>query len=130
VLELVVASGICGLLLGWHCKVYVALPMVFVLLGFAYFLGQADGLTRGILAFVFSLVAMQLCFLISGIIQVFLDNFEPQKARDRATYGCCLSQDMAELGLRQGYQPTAAMRRTGWVLSEDQVTILSFCSTL
>jgi hypothetical protein len=78
VLELVVASGICGLLLGWHCKVYVTLPMVLVLLGPAYFLGQADGLMRGILAFVFSLIAMQVCFLISGIIQVyFLDNFAP-----------------------------------------------------
>ena len=79
-LGLVVASGICGLLLGWYFKIYVTLPMVLVLLGPAYFLGQADGLKRGILAFVFSLIAMQVCFLISATIQVFLDNFAPQKA--------------------------------------------------
>ena len=80
VLGLIVASGICGLLLGWYFKIYVTLPMVLVLLGPAYFLGQADGLMRGILAFVFSLIAMQVCFLISATIQVFLDNFAPQKA--------------------------------------------------
>ena len=79
-LGLVVASGICGLLLGWYLKIYVTLPMVLVLLGPAYFLGQADGLMRGILAFVFSLIAMQVCFLISATIQVFLDDFTPQKA--------------------------------------------------
>ena len=79
-LVLVVASGICGLLLGWYFKIYVTLPMVFVLLGPANFLGQADGPMRGILAFVFGLIAMQVCFLISAIIQVFLDNFVPQKA--------------------------------------------------
>jgi hypothetical protein len=32
------------------------------------------------LVFVFSLIAMQVCFLISATIQVFLDNFAPQKA--------------------------------------------------
>jgi hypothetical protein len=37
-LGLVVASGICGLLLGWYFKIYVTLPMVLVLLG-PYFLG-------------------------------------------------------------------------------------------
>ena len=37
-LMLVVASGICGLLLGWYFKIYVTLPMVLVLLGPAYFL--------------------------------------------------------------------------------------------
>jgi hypothetical protein len=77
VLGLVVASGICGLLLGRYFKVYVVLPMVLVLLGPAYFLGQAD-MMRGILAFVFSLVAMQFCFLISGIIQVWMDRSTPQ----------------------------------------------------
>ena len=77
-LGLVVASGICGLLLGRYFKIYMILPMVFVLLGPAYFLGQADGLMRGILAFVFSLVAMQVCFLISGIVQVWMDRSTPQ----------------------------------------------------
>ena len=68
------------MLLGWYFKIYVTLPMGFVLLGPAYFLGQADGLMWGILAFLFSLIAMQVCFLISGFIQVHLDNFAPQKA--------------------------------------------------
>ena len=43
-LGLIVASGICGLLVGWYFKVYVILPMSLVLLGPAYFLGQADDL--------------------------------------------------------------------------------------
>ena len=78
-LGLVVTSGICGLLLGWYFKIYVTLPMVLVLLGPAYFLGQAS-LMRGILGLVVSLIAMQVCFLISATIQVFLNNSAPQKA--------------------------------------------------
>ena len=80
VLGLVLVSGVSGLLLGRYFIAYALLPAAFVLLAAVYFGGQADGLMNGILAFVFSLIAMQVCFLISGIIQVFLDNFAPQKA--------------------------------------------------
>ena len=79
-LGLILASGVRGLLLGRYFRVYATLPLVCVLIALVYFGGQADGLMKGILAFVFSLIAMQVCFLISGIIQVFLDNFAPQKA--------------------------------------------------
>ena len=59
VLGLVLVSGVCGLLLGRYFTVYALLPAVFVLLASVYFGGQADGLMKGILAFVFSLIAMQ-----------------------------------------------------------------------
>jgi ABC-type microcin C transport system permease subunit YejE len=74
------ASGVCGLLLGRYFKIYATLPTVFVLLAVAYFVGHADGLMKGILAFVFSLIAMQGCFLIGATIRVFSDNFAPTKA--------------------------------------------------
>jgi hypothetical protein len=80
VLGLVLASGVCGLLLGRYFKIYATLPTVFVLLAVAYFVGHADGLMKGILAFVFSLIAMQGCFLIGATIRVFSDNFAPTKA--------------------------------------------------
>jgi hypothetical protein len=80
VLGLVLASGVCGLLLGCYFRIYATLPMVFVLLAAAYFVGQADGLMKGILGFVFSLIAMQGCFLICATIRVFIDNFAPTRS--------------------------------------------------
>lgn len=79
-LGLVLASGICGLLLGCYFKAYVCLPTVLLLIAAAYFVGHADGLTTGILAFVLSTIAMQVCFAISAIVRVFIANFEPQRA--------------------------------------------------
>ncbi|MGB8609172.1 hypothetical protein [Bradyrhizobium sp.] len=79
-LGLILASGVCGLLLGRYFRVYATLPLVCVLIALVYFGGQADGLMKGILAFVFSLIAMQGCFLIGATIRVFSDNFAPTRA--------------------------------------------------
>ena len=79
-LGLVLAAGASGLLLGCYFRAYAMLPPVFVLLGLVYFGGQADGLMKGTLAFVFSLIAMQGCFLIGATIRVFTDNFAPMRA--------------------------------------------------
>ena len=79
-LELVLVSGVCGLLLGRYFTVYALLPAVFVLLAAVYFGGQSDGLMKEILAFVFNLIAMQGCFLIGATIRVFRDNFAPTRA--------------------------------------------------
>ena len=54
--------------------------MVFVVLALDYFGGQADGLMKGILPFVFSFIAMQGCFLIGATIRVFSDNFASMRA--------------------------------------------------
>jgi hypothetical protein len=80
VLGLVLASGICGLLLGRFFKIYACFPLVLVLIPVAYFVGHADSLTKGILAFVFSVIAMQACFLIGAAVRIFTENFEPQQA--------------------------------------------------
>ncbi|WP_426434923.1 hypothetical protein [Bradyrhizobium genosp. P] len=77
---LVLASGICGLLLGRYYKMYVCLPTMALLIPAAYFVGHADSLTKGILAFVFSGIALQLCYMIGAGVRIFIENFEPQKA--------------------------------------------------
>ncbi len=79
-LGLVLASGICGLLLGRFAKIYACFTLVLVLIPVAYFVGHADSLTKGILAFVFSVIAKQVCFLIGAVVRIFTENFEPQKA--------------------------------------------------
>ena len=79
-LGLVLASGICGLLLGRYYKMYVCLPTMVLLIPAAYFVGHADSLTKGILAFVFSAIALQVCYILGAAVRVFIENFEPQKA--------------------------------------------------
>ena len=80
-LGLVLASGICGLLMGrFFERIYACVPLVLVLIPVAYFVGHADSLTKGILAFVLSVITMQACFLIGAAIRIFTINFEPQKA--------------------------------------------------
>jgi len=79
-LGLVLASGICGLLLGRYFKMYVCLPTMVLLIPAAYFVGHADSLTKGILAFVFSAIALQVCYAVGAAVRLFIENFEPQKA--------------------------------------------------
>jgi hypothetical protein len=79
-LGLVLASGICGLLLGRYFKIYACFPTILVLIPVAYFVGHADSLTKGILAFVFGVITMQACFLIGAAVRIFIENFEPQMA--------------------------------------------------
>jgi hypothetical protein len=96
VLGLVLVSGVSGLLLGRYFIAYALLPAIFVLLAAVYFDGQADGLMKGILAFVFSLIAMQGCFLIGATIRVFRDNFAPTRAP--LEYFLALPPDNPECG--------------------------------
>lgn len=79
-LWIVLASGVCGLLLGRYFRIYVCFPTVLVLIAAAYFVGQTDGLMTGVLAFVFSVIALQVCFLIGATVRVFTENFVPTKA--------------------------------------------------
>jgi hypothetical protein len=77
VLGLVLASGICGLLLGRYFTVYACFPTTLVLIAAAYSVGQSEGLMAGILAFVFSLTAMQICFLIGAAARVQSEDLAP-----------------------------------------------------
>jgi hypothetical protein len=77
---LIIASGVCGLLFGRYFKVYALIPATLVLVGIAYFLASKQGLAIGVLSLVLATVAMQLCYYLSVVITVFMDNFEPAKA--------------------------------------------------
>ncbi|WGS18245.1 MULTISPECIES: hypothetical protein [unclassified Bradyrhizobium] len=79
-LGIVLASGICGLLLGRYFKVYVCLPAMLLVIPAAYLVGHMHGLTMGIVAFISSVVAMQGCFLIGATVRIFIENFEPRRA--------------------------------------------------
>jgi hypothetical protein len=77
---LIVASSICGLLFGWHFRLYALIPPVLLIAGIAYFLASKQGLAIGVLSLVLATVAMQLCYYLSVAVTVFIDNFEPAKA--------------------------------------------------
>jgi len=77
---LIIASGICGLLFGRYFKIYALIPAALVLAGIGYFLASKQGLAIGVLSLVFATVAMQLCYFLSVVTTVFMDNFEPAKA--------------------------------------------------
>jgi hypothetical protein len=77
---LIIASGVCGLLLGLYSNIYALIPAAFVLAGIAYFLASKQGLSIGVLSLVLATVSMQLCYFLSVVITVFMDDFEPVKA--------------------------------------------------
>ena len=79
-LGIVLASGICGLLLGRYFRVYVCIPAIVLLIPVAYFVGHTGGFAMGIVAFISSAVALQGCFLLGAMIRIFIENFEPQRA--------------------------------------------------
>jgi ABC-type spermidine/putrescine transport system permease subunit II len=77
---LITASGACGLLLGRYFKLYTLIPAALVVTGVAYFfLASKQGLAIGVLSLVLATVAMQLCYFLSAVITIFMDNFEPAK---------------------------------------------------
>src|SRR5258708_36907385 len=80
-LGLVLASGVCGLLLGRYFKIYACFPTIIVLISVAGFFLKKNGLTKGILAFVFSATAMQVCFFISAAVSMFREKLQPKKNR-------------------------------------------------
>jgi ABC-type Fe3+-siderophore transport system permease subunit len=77
---LIIASSVCGLLFGRYFNTYALIPAALVLAGIAYFLASKQGLAIGVLSLVLATVAMQLCYLLSAVIIIFMDNFEPAKA--------------------------------------------------
>jgi hypothetical protein len=79
-LGLIVASGICGLLFGRYFKIYALIPAALVIAGIVYFLASKQGLAIGVLSVVLAMVAMQLCYVLSVGIALFVDNFEPAEA--------------------------------------------------
>ena len=77
---LIIASGVCGLLFGRYFRIYALVPATLVLAGIAYFLASGQGFAIGMLSLVLAMVAMQLCYFLSVVIIIFMDNFEPAKA--------------------------------------------------
>ncbi|MES5487849.1 hypothetical protein QMZ05_34340 [Bradyrhizobium sp. INPA03-11B] len=80
-LALILASGVCGLLLGRYFNVYVCFPAILILIPAAYFVEHRDGLTRAILTFVLSSTAMQLCYLIGAASDLIIERFRSQRSR-------------------------------------------------
>ena len=77
---LIIASGVCGLLFGRYFRIYALVPATLVLAGIAYFLASGQGFAIGVLSLVLAMVAMQLCYFLSVMVSVFIDNFQPAKA--------------------------------------------------
>jgi hypothetical protein len=84
VLGLILASGVGGLLLGRYFKVYACFPTILVLFAAACFIGRIDGWMSGLQAFVFSVIALQLCYLIGVLTRrAFGNSLAPTKAPSR-----------------------------------------------
>ena len=77
---LIAASGICGLLFGRYFRIYSLIAADLVLAGIAYFLASQQGWAIGVLSFVLATVAIQVCYLLSVAVSIFMENFEPAKA--------------------------------------------------
>ena len=77
---LIAASGICGLLFGRYFRIYSLIAAELVLGGIAYFLASQQGWAIGVLSFVLATVAIQVCYLLSVAVSIFVENFEPAKA--------------------------------------------------
>jgi hypothetical protein len=65
---------------GRYFTVYALIPATLVLVGVAYFLASKQGLAIGVLSLVLAAVAMQLCYFLSVVVTVSVDNFEAAKA--------------------------------------------------
>ena len=66
-LEVVLASGTCGLLLGRYFRVYTMFPTMPVLVAAACLAGRGNGALMGALAYGFSLLMLQGCFLVAAM---------------------------------------------------------------
>jgi hypothetical protein len=77
---LIIASGVCGLLFGRYFNIYALIPAAFVIAGISYFLASKQGLAVGALSLVLAVAAMQLCYLLSAAITIFMENIKPAKA--------------------------------------------------
>jgi hypothetical protein len=71
---LIIASGICGLLLGRFFRVYALLPAALLIIAPAWYLGQEQGFSTGMLAFVLSAALMQVCYFASLMTHLLIQN--------------------------------------------------------
>jgi hypothetical protein len=80
ILLLILASGLIGIVLARFFRVYAVIPALVLIIVPAYFLGQHQGLSTGLIAFVASAVAMQICYFVGMVGFVLIDNFSIEKA--------------------------------------------------
>jgi uncharacterized Tic20 family protein len=77
---LIIASGVCGLLIGRYFRIYALIPVALVISGIACFLASKEGLAIGVLSLVLATFSMQLCYFLSVVINSLIENVEPAKA--------------------------------------------------
>jgi hypothetical protein len=71
---LIVASGISGLFLGRLVRAYALIPATLLIVASAWWLGKEQGFGRGILAFVLAAVVMQVCYFVSLLTYLLIEN--------------------------------------------------------
>lgn len=64
---LIIASGVCGLLLGRSFKIFALTSPALAITGIACVLASQQGLVLGVLALVLAVVSLQLCYVLSGV---------------------------------------------------------------
>ncbi len=77
---LIAASAISGFLLGRFFCVVALIPATLVLVAPALYLGLDRGLWTGVLAFVLSAAAMQVCYFAGVMTQLLMENRSAKKA--------------------------------------------------
>jgi hypothetical protein len=80
ILLFTVASALIGIVLARFFRVFVLIPALLVIAVPAYFLGQDQGMSVGLIAFALSAAAMQICYFVSMVAFVLMDNFSIEKA--------------------------------------------------
>ena len=80
ILLLAVASGLIGIVLARFLRVYALIPAILLIAVAAYFLGQDQGLSTGLIAFAVGAVVMQICYFITLVALVLIDNFSIERA--------------------------------------------------
>jgi hypothetical protein len=71
---LIAASAMSGFLLGRFFRIFALIPALFVLVAPAIYLGLDRGFWTGILAFVLSATALQVCYFASVMTQLVTGN--------------------------------------------------------
>jgi len=80
ILLLTIASGLTGILLGRSYRVYTLIPAIFIIAVAAFFLGRDLGMISGFVAFALGAAAIQICYFVTMVVIVLIDNFSIEKA--------------------------------------------------
>jgi hypothetical protein len=80
ILLFTVASALIGIVLARFFRVFVLIPALLIIAVLAYFLGRDQGMSAGLIAFALSAAAMQICYFVSMVAFVLMDNFSIEKA--------------------------------------------------